>query len=211
MPNQKKNSLQKYAALAARKGRGGDTMLAHINPAEASLLKAHGGSGTINPDTGLPEFMVALGGGGGGFMSDYSDFGGGWGDFGGGGGFSDFGGGNYYNYEDYGFGGGGYTPVNDSFGYGDAGSYVAPYEPPYTAPYEAPPVINGPYTPPYVDTYVPPYVPPAAPVESGPVVRPADSYSGPSQTFYGVDPSLSDTNPYTTVNDAGTGPGSPTA
>lgn len=37
-------------------GRGGDTMLAHINPAEAAVLKMLGGSGTINPRTGLPEF-----------------------------------------------------------------------------------------------------------------------------------------------------------
>lgn len=38
-------------------GRGGDTILAHINPEEARLLKARGGSGTINPNTGLPEFI----------------------------------------------------------------------------------------------------------------------------------------------------------
>jgi hypothetical protein len=38
-------------------GRGGDTMLAHINPEEAALLKSRGGSGTINPDTGLPEYF----------------------------------------------------------------------------------------------------------------------------------------------------------
>lgn len=38
-------------------GRNGDTMLAHINPREAALLKARGGSGTINPATGLPEFF----------------------------------------------------------------------------------------------------------------------------------------------------------
>ena len=38
-------------------GRGGDTMLAHINPEEAALLKAFGGSGAINPNTGLPEFL----------------------------------------------------------------------------------------------------------------------------------------------------------
>jgi hypothetical protein len=37
-------------------GRGGDTMLAHINAEEAALLKSRGGSGTINPNTGLPEF-----------------------------------------------------------------------------------------------------------------------------------------------------------
>jgi hypothetical protein len=39
-------------------GRGGDTMLAHINPQEAAMLRAMGGSGTINPQTGLPEFFV---------------------------------------------------------------------------------------------------------------------------------------------------------
>lgn len=37
-------------------GRGGDTMLAHINPTEAKILKSLGGSGTINPHTGLPQF-----------------------------------------------------------------------------------------------------------------------------------------------------------
>ena len=37
-------------------GRGGDTILAHINPQEAALLKRMGGSGTINPATGLPEY-----------------------------------------------------------------------------------------------------------------------------------------------------------
>ena len=31
-------------------------MLAHINPQEANLLKSMGGAGTINPQTGLPEF-----------------------------------------------------------------------------------------------------------------------------------------------------------
>jgi len=37
-------------------GREGDTELAHINPFEAELLKAVGGSGTINPVTGLREY-----------------------------------------------------------------------------------------------------------------------------------------------------------
>ena len=41
-------------------GRNGDTMLAHINPEEAQLLKAFGGSGSINPDTGLHEFFNPL-------------------------------------------------------------------------------------------------------------------------------------------------------
>lgn len=43
------------------KGREGDTILAHINPEEAALLKAFGGSGTINPETGLPEFKFLPG------------------------------------------------------------------------------------------------------------------------------------------------------
>ena len=48
--------LRKAAEQLRKKGRGKDTMLAHITPKEAALLKARGGSGTINPDTGLPEF-----------------------------------------------------------------------------------------------------------------------------------------------------------
>lgn len=42
-------------ALAAH-GRGGDTMLAHINPREARMLKRSGGRGKPNPKTGLLEF-----------------------------------------------------------------------------------------------------------------------------------------------------------
>lgn len=42
----------------AKMGRNGDTMLAHITPKEASLLRRRGGSGTINPATGLPEFFL---------------------------------------------------------------------------------------------------------------------------------------------------------
>ena len=48
-----REEMQRLASL----GRGGDTMLAHINPEEAALLKARGGSGTINPNTGLPEYF----------------------------------------------------------------------------------------------------------------------------------------------------------
>tara|TARA_R110000744_G_scaffold46911_5_gene103556 strand:- start:26483 stop:28642 length:2160 start_codon:yes stop_codon:yes gene_type:complete len=47
------------ARLMAMKGRKGDNMLAHINPMEAKLLRMYGGSGTINPSTGLPEFSMA--------------------------------------------------------------------------------------------------------------------------------------------------------
>jgi hypothetical protein len=38
-------------------GREGDTELAHVNPFESKLLKAVGGSGTINPVTGLREYF----------------------------------------------------------------------------------------------------------------------------------------------------------
>lgn len=49
--------FDKYMAKRlAAKGRNGDTMLAHINPAEAQMLKQAGGSGRINPDTGLMAF-----------------------------------------------------------------------------------------------------------------------------------------------------------
>lgn len=48
-----------------RAGRGPDTELIHAMPSELRLLKAHGGSGTINPRTGLPEFFGNEGGGGG--------------------------------------------------------------------------------------------------------------------------------------------------
>jgi hypothetical protein len=40
----------------AQMGRRGDSELAHINPFERRLLESYGGSGTINPQTGLREF-----------------------------------------------------------------------------------------------------------------------------------------------------------
>lgn len=49
-------SLKKQADKVAAAGRGGDTILAHINPMEAEMLKRMGGRGSINPKTGLPEF-----------------------------------------------------------------------------------------------------------------------------------------------------------
>jgi len=50
--------LADMAALLAAQGRNGDKMLAHITPEEAEFLKQRGGSGTINPATGLPEFFL---------------------------------------------------------------------------------------------------------------------------------------------------------
>jgi len=50
------SDLASIAAMLASKGRGRDTLLAHITPREAEILKAAGGSGTTNPETGLLEF-----------------------------------------------------------------------------------------------------------------------------------------------------------
>jgi peptidoglycan hydrolase-like protein with peptidoglycan-binding domain len=43
-------------------GRNGDTLLAHITPAEAQLLDAVTDGGSINPQTGLLEFWGRMGG-----------------------------------------------------------------------------------------------------------------------------------------------------
>lgn len=53
-----KGGLADAAQYLASRGRNGDTMLAHITPDEADMLKSMGGSGTINPETGLPEFFL---------------------------------------------------------------------------------------------------------------------------------------------------------
>lgn len=52
------------AEALRRMGRRGDTVLAHITPEEADMLMQAGGAGSINPDTGLPEFA----------RRDYGDF-----------------------------------------------------------------------------------------------------------------------------------------
>jgi hypothetical protein len=51
-----KGGLVDMAKKVAKAGRHGDTMLAHITPREAAMLKASGGAGTINPATGLVEY-----------------------------------------------------------------------------------------------------------------------------------------------------------
>mgnify|MGYP005986918789 CR=1 FL=1 len=48
--------IREMAALLRGMGRGGDTILAHINPQEAMLLDAVTDGGSINPVTGMPEF-----------------------------------------------------------------------------------------------------------------------------------------------------------
>ena len=60
--------FKKLGKEIASKGIKGDTELAHINPFEKQLLISHGGSGTINLETGLPQYFG--GGGGGGSQPD---------------------------------------------------------------------------------------------------------------------------------------------
>lgn len=52
------NKLAQVASTLQAIGADGssDTVLAHITPKEAALLKARGGSGRIDPNTGLPHF-----------------------------------------------------------------------------------------------------------------------------------------------------------
>ena len=51
------HGLKSLAQQLPQYGRYGDDMVAHISSDEAKLLKSLGGSGTINPTTGLPEFF----------------------------------------------------------------------------------------------------------------------------------------------------------
>jgi hypothetical protein len=50
-------NAQELAELLRQMGRGPDSMLAHITPEEAQMLLESGGSGRMNPQTGLPEFQ----------------------------------------------------------------------------------------------------------------------------------------------------------
>lgn len=59
-------ALPMLAKLLQQYGRKGDKVLAHITPEEAQRLEDEGGSGTINPHTGLPEYYD------GDFMTDTS-------------------------------------------------------------------------------------------------------------------------------------------
>ena len=51
-----RGGIAEAVRMVASQGRNGDTMLAHINAKEARMLKSMGGSGTINPATGLHEY-----------------------------------------------------------------------------------------------------------------------------------------------------------
>jgi hypothetical protein len=55
-PGMARGGIAEAAHMAMSKGRGNDTMLAHITPKEAKMLRSKGGAGIINPATGLPEY-----------------------------------------------------------------------------------------------------------------------------------------------------------
>lgn len=64
------SNLAEIAKMLEKKGRGGDTILAHITRREAEMLKDMGGAGTVNPETGLLEFYDGYVEGG--FVPDYA-------------------------------------------------------------------------------------------------------------------------------------------
>jgi hypothetical protein len=73
------NPYPSLAEMIRQQGKGEDTILAHINPIEAMILKQLGGSGTINKKTGLPQFGIkkfgkwlkgSLGGGAGAILGN---------------------------------------------------------------------------------------------------------------------------------------------
>ena len=66
-------SVQATAQKLQSMGRNGDTILAHINPEEAALLKRMGGSGKINPNTGLMSFEPGYGGMSPGATGNYGE------------------------------------------------------------------------------------------------------------------------------------------
>ena len=103
-----------------RLGRGTDSLVIHANPWEALLLAAHGGSGTINPATGLLQFEDGDGTGTAGGASDASASGSNAGDSMGagfGGSTGNFSEGGYAAGAGFGFGGTGVSPAGpDSIG-----------------------------------------------------------------------------------------------
>jgi hypothetical protein len=94
------SNLRATLRQAAKMGRGGDDRIAHINGYEAAILKALGGEGSINPDTGIVQFKYGGAGVSEGMNDKEGTFGGG-GGFGGGQGGGGFGGNNKVSTSDY--------------------------------------------------------------------------------------------------------------
>lgn len=55
-PQMARGGLHCMARHLQARGRGDDTVLAHITPQEAQWLERRGGAGSVNPQTGLPEY-----------------------------------------------------------------------------------------------------------------------------------------------------------
>ena len=68
----KSGDVEEAKEMLAAKGRGGDTEIAHVNKREQKALKEMGGSGEVNPKTGLKEFTDSGQGDGGGDSSGSS-------------------------------------------------------------------------------------------------------------------------------------------
>jgi hypothetical protein len=169
------------AQMMQQQGRGGDTVLAHITPDEARMLKRRGGAGTRNPVTGLLEFYDADSGQGGD-PSGGDSGGGGGGDSGGGD--SGWGGGDWGGYSEPGVSpdsaiAAGYGPESPGYGSPDmtdpSNAIAAGYGP------ESPGYGFGVSPPSYNDgggndsVYVPAPVAPAAPAPRPPV-RPSEAF-----------------------------------
>jgi hypothetical protein len=75
LTTQQKVELFKYLYKEiAGKGIKGDTELAHINTFESRILKMFGGTGTINPETGLRQYFGGGGSSGGGAPATQTQF-----------------------------------------------------------------------------------------------------------------------------------------
>jgi hypothetical protein len=55
-----RDAVRAAVSSVAQAGRGGDELLAHLSPESRQVLMRMGGSGTVNPLTGLPEFKGGI-------------------------------------------------------------------------------------------------------------------------------------------------------
>jgi len=55
-----RDAVRAAVSSVAQAGRGGDELLAHLSPESRQVLMRMGGSGTVNPSTGLPEFKGGI-------------------------------------------------------------------------------------------------------------------------------------------------------
>jgi len=54
----KSGGLAQKAEQVRDAGRNGDEILVHVNEEELNFLKEHFGPGSINPQTGMPQFNI---------------------------------------------------------------------------------------------------------------------------------------------------------